>query len=168
MKLTALLLSVFIIVGCGSGKELQNDSTTMEEIPADTSVVEESTEIDTSEEDELRAQLEEQYRQQLYNEYQARANGVTSYYILAQQQFYSGQYQNALYLINKALRVKETADVIALKGSILLGLGATELFVEHWSKALEMDENVPIPFSSFIRKQLQEHGLVDENFERNY
>jgi hypothetical protein len=56
--------------------------------------------------------------------------------------------------------VKESADVLALKGSIYLGLGSIENFVEFWRQALEMDENLPIPPSPAIVEELKRQGLI--------
>lgn len=100
--------------------------------------------------------------------YQAQANGISSYYILAQQQFYNGNYEEALYFINQAAKIRENADVLALKGSIYLGLGLKEDFVESWKKALEMDKDIPLPSSPFVVKELQQQGLINENFKRNF
>jgi tetratricopeptide (TPR) repeat protein len=133
-------------------------------------VEDDSSQVSTTngEEEKRRAELQELYREELRKTYQAKANGVTTYYILAQQQFHQAQYQNALYLINKALAIKETPDVLALKGSIFLALGSKEKFTENWRKALEMDANIPIPTLPFITRELQNQGLVDANFKRNF
>lgn len=47
--------------------------------------------------DSLRNEIKKQYKIDLYNEYQARANGLTTFYILAQQRYYNGDYEQALY-----------------------------------------------------------------------
>jgi len=168
-------LYIFLFVGvllafnaCGSSKNMSED--TLEDEPEEQAVQEESSEVSNtnSEEEKRKAELEELYKEELKKTYQAKANGVTTYYILAQQQFHQAQYQNALYLINKALAIKETADVYALKGNIFLALGSKEKFIENWKKALEMDENIPIPILPFITSELQNQGLVDANFKRNF
>lgn len=101
------------------------------------------------------------YKEELHKDYQTKANRITTLYILSQQKFYSGEYQDALFLINRALQVKETADLLALKGSIYLGLGSTENFVAFWRRALEMDENLPIPPSPAIIDELKRQGLIE-------
>ncbi|HBQ59513.1 MAG TPA: hypothetical protein DD671_07770 [Balneolaceae bacterium] len=75
-----------------------------------------------------------------------------------------GRYQSALYHINKAADIKETADILALRGSIYLGLGDQEKFTEQWRLALEMDENVPIPNIPYLVRQLKQEGLISENY----
>ena len=164
-----LLIGLFLTFSaCGSSGTLNEEVQPIE--PEQQEIQEESSEESkTDPEVEKRiAELEELYREELRKTYQAKANGVTTYYILAQQQFHQAQYQNALYLINKALAIKETPDVYALKGSIFLGLGSKEKFTENWRKALEMDENIPIPILPFITQELQNQGLVDANFKRNF
>lgn len=116
----------------------------------------------------LRSALIELYKDEIYSRYQAQANTLTNYYILAQQHFYTGDFENALFLINRAALIKENADVLALRGSIYLGLGYINEFVTHWRRALEMDENVPIPSSAYIIQQLQNNGLIDENLKKSF
>jgi tetratricopeptide (TPR) repeat protein len=108
-----------------------------------------------------RDSLTQVYKEELHKDYQTKANRITTLYILSQQKFYSGEYQDALFLINRALQVKETADLLALKGSIYLGLGSTENFVAFWRRALEMDENLPIPPSPAIVNELKRQGLIE-------
>ncbi|MAL16728.1 MAG: hypothetical protein CL670_08860 [Balneola sp.] len=171
MKLYNIFLFFGLLVAlsaCSSSNKVSEDASVEE--PEQEAVQQQSSEVaDTdSEEDKRKAELEELYKEELKKTYQAKANGVTTYYILAQQQFHQAQYQNALYLINKALAIKETADVYALKGNIFLGLGSKEKFTENWKKALEMDANIPIPILPFITSELQNQGLVDADFKRNF
>ena len=147
-------------VACNSSKELATNEPVQDE--------EISPPIDSSEtvapqlelEKITRDSLIQVYKDEIYKENQIKANRITTFYILAQEKFYSGDYQEALFLINRALRVKETADVLALKGSIYLGLGSIENFVSFWRQALEMDENVPIPPSPAIVEELKRQGLI--------
>lgn len=108
------------------------------------------------------------YKEELNEIYQTDANGIVSFYILAQQRLYSGDYQNALIYINRAAKIKENADILALKGSIYLGLGLIENFVANWRQALELDSEVPIPPSPYIVQQLQQNGLIDENLKKSF
>ncbi|GAB5408490.1 MAG: hypothetical protein BalsKO_08550 [Balneolaceae bacterium] len=112
--------------------------------------------------------LLEVYKDELNEIYQTDANGIITYYILAQQRLYSGDYQNALIFINRAAEIKENADILAMKGSIYLGLGLTENFVANWRQALELDPEVPIPPSPYIVQQLQLNGLIDENLKKSF
>lgn len=143
-------------------------------VPADEVVTEEQTDSvatesnQPSEEDiasqERREEMEEQYRRELRERYQGQANGVTTYYVSAQRLFYMGRYQSALYHINKAAEIKETADILALRGSIFLGLGDMDRFAEQWRMALEMDEEVPIPNVPYLISQLKAEGLISQNY----
>ncbi len=108
-----------------------------------------------------RDSLMQVYKEELHKDYQTKANRITTLYILSQQKFYSGEYQDAMFLINRALQVKETADLLALKGSIYLGLGSIENFVAFWRRALEMDEDLPIPPSPAIVDELKRQGLIE-------
>ena len=119
-------------------------------------------------EEELRNSLIELYKDEIYSRYQAQANTLTNYYILAQQHFFSGDFENALFLVNRAALIKENADVLALRGSIYLGLGYINEFVNQWRRALEMDPEVPIPSSTYIIQQLQNNGLIDENLKKAF
>lgn len=121
-----------------------------------------------SPEQKRREQLTELYKEELSDQYQAEANGLINFYILAQQRFFSGDYQNALILINRAAAIKENADVLALKGSIYLGLGQTENFVANWRQALELDSDVPIPPLPYVVQQLQLNGLLDQNLRKAF
>lgn len=153
-------------VGCGTSNSVDNS---MEEELTETQP--DSTETDSTqsaEEEALaqqqREQFEEEYRKELRERYQGQANGVTTYYASAQRLFYMGRYQSALYHINKAADIKETADILALRGSIYLGLGDNEKFAEQWRLALELDENVPIPNVPYLLRQLKEEGLISQNY----
>ena len=105
---------------------------------------------------------------QLFNEYQTDANRLSSFYILAQQRFFGGEYEEALFLINQAERIKATPDVLALKGSIYLGLGSIDEFVSNWREALSQDANIPIPPSPAVVNELKKQGLLNDNLERNF
>jgi len=142
-------------------QNLQNGS----QIISDTTTVTDSK-IDV--EKMRRDSLKKVYTDQIYQENQIKANRITTFYILAQQKFYSGEYEEALFLINRALRVKETADVLALKGSIYFGLGSTENFITFWKRALDMDKNLPIPPFPAIVEELKRQGLINENPDRNF
>jgi tetratricopeptide (TPR) repeat protein len=119
-------------------------------------------------EEELRNSLTKIYKDEMYAQYQDQANTLSNYYILAQQNLYVGDFENALLLINRAALIKENADVIALRGSIYLGLGYMEEFVNQWRKALEMDPDVPIPVIAYVIQQLQANGLIDENLNKAF
>lgn len=104
----------------------------------------------------------------MYKTHQIQANRITSLYISAQQKFYNSEFQEALVLINRAANIKQTADILALKGSIYLGLGSLENFITFWKQALSLDKNVPIPPSPAIVAELKRQGLINDNFERNF
>lgn len=166
----AILFSI-ISINCGSSSEV----TDTEEVTADLSEEDlmaqaEADSIADAEakQEELRNALIELYKDEIYARYQAQANTLTNYYILAQQHFFSGDFENALFLVNRAALIKENADVLALRGSIYLGLGYINEFVNQWRRALEMDPEVPIPSSTYIIQQLQNNGLIDENLKKAF
>lgn len=105
---------------------------------------------------------------ELYKEYETDANRLTTFYILAQQRFYGGEYEEALFLIDQAARIKTTPDILALKGSIYLGLGSIDDFVSNWREALSLDGNIPIPPAPAVVRELQRQGLINNNLERNF
>lgn len=165
---------LFLIIGinCGSSSEAVQQE---EEIIPQLSEEEkrEKAEADSIEqvrakEEELKNALIELYKDEIYSRYQAQANTLTNYYILAQQHFFTGDFENALFLVNRAALIKENADVLALRGSIYLGLGYINEFVNQWRRALEMDPEVPIPSSTYIIQQLQNNGLIDENLKKAF
>lgn len=143
-------------------KETITDSTLVENPQVD------SLELARQKEKELRQALIDLYKDEVYSKYQSQANTLTNYYILAQQNFYTGNYENALYLINRAALIKENADILSLRGNIYLALGYVNEFVSHWRRALEMDPAVPIPQSAYIIQQLQYNGLIDENLKKSF
>lgn len=87
-------------------------------------------------------------------------NHITYYYVQAQQLLYAGYFAEALHAVNKAASFKEAPDIYALRGSIYLALGNRTEFVNNWKKALEMDENTPIPPAAFILENLRKEGLI--------
>ncbi len=176
MKTLALILTasllIFLSLGCTSSKELSATvNPPQKELTetADTlSAAEEKARQQKKAEEKLKAELEEKYKQLLYNRHQSRANGLTTYYILAQQQFYARQYNNAMYLIEKAASFKETPDVMALRGNIYLALGQKDKFAQEWRKALELDPDIPIPSLPFITNELKNQGLINDSYNRNF
>lgn len=97
-----------------------------------------------------------------YQEYKDLSNTVTNYFVLAQQYYYAAEFKTALYFINKAaeFRFDETADILALKGSIYLELDEYDLFISNWKKALQIDPDTPITLSPKVERLLKEEGLI--------
>ena len=162
--IVCIILLCVTIVSCGSSKDTSlinntNEQSINDNIKPDTVV----TEIQVDKALLRRDSLTKVYKEELFDEAQSKANRITTFYILAQQKFYNQEYQEALFLINQAARVKETADVLALKGSIYLGLGSTENFLTFWRRALELDKDLPLPPSPAIVQELKRYGLIDKN-----
>lgn len=174
MKAPFISILIFLIIfglNCGTSSEAVGDNTVSEGVTVEEPVfdpVADSLAQIEAEEQELREALIELYKDEVYSRYQSQANTLTNYYILAQQHFYSGDFQNALFLVNRAALIKENADVLALRGSIYLGLGYINEFVNQWRRALEMDPDVPIPSSTYIIQQLQNNGLIDQNLKKAF
>ena len=157
-----------MLFNCKSSESAIQETPTNNELAAIDTTANDSAEIARQREEELRQALIDLYKSEIHSKYQSQANTLTNYYILAQQHFYSGDYENALYLINRAALIKENADVLALRGNIYLALGYVNEFVNHWRRALEMDSSVPIPQSAYIIQQLQYNGLIDENLKKSF
>jgi len=159
-----------MFISCRGSNQL-SQSNSQEQV-ASTEEAANSTEVpvQTREDSALtrRNALVEVYKDELNEIYRADANGIISYYILAQQRFYNGDYQNALIYANRAANIKENADILALKGSIYLGLGLNDIFVANWRQALELDPEVPLPISPYIIQQLQLNGLIDANLKKAF
>ena len=167
------LLLVIVLIACGSSNKLSiQESINNDQNAALETTSTDSEEITKPEQDNIDQaridSLTKIYKDQIYNQEQNKANRITTFYILAQQKFYSAEYEEALFLINQASAVKETPDVLALKGSIYFGLGSTENFVTFWKRALDMDKNVPIPPSPVIIEELKKQGLINDNPDRNF
>lgn len=166
------MILVLDISACKSSKNATTEDVTQEAqdtqddslANSDTANVIEENDLDKNRLDSLK----QVYKDQLYDENKNKANRITTFYILAQQKFYNGEYDEALFLINRAIQVRETADVLALKGSIYFGLGATENFITFWGKALAIDKDVPIPPIPAIVAELKKHGLINEIPNRNF
>ena len=158
-------MSISFLFSCGSSKDMSVSepvtSGQNEEASTQTESSNKSSNDDVDLEKARRDSLMQVYKEELHKDYQTKANRITTLYILSQQKFYSGEYQDAMFLINRALQVKETADLLALKGSIYLGLGSIENFVAFWRRALEMDEDLPIPPSPAIVDELKRQGLIE-------
>jgi tetratricopeptide (TPR) repeat protein len=165
-----LLSALFLLlISCRSTSEVATEPA---DEPATTQESTESTTETLSPQDSLEAAREEllleMYKDELHSDFQAKANRITNFYILAQQQFYLAEYETALDYINRAIAIQEHPYVLAMRGSINLGLGRRQSFVDDWRRALEMDENVPIPQSDYIISALQSYGLIDENLRKNF
>lgn len=119
-------------------------------------------------EDTLRTRIKESLKDDLYDLYRSDANRLTNFHVLAQQYFYQANYEEALIMANRALSIRENANTLALRGSIFLGLGDTRRFEDDWRRALELDENVPIPRSEYIITALQNYGIIDSNLNRGF
>ncbi len=169
---TLALIFTFLLLHCSSSSEVVEPEgetiTELSEVELKAQAQADSVAEAEAKEEELRSALIELYKDEIYSRYQAQANTLTNYYILAQQHFYSGDFENALFLINRAALIKENADVLALRGSIYLGLGYINEFVNQWRRALEMDPEVPLPSSAYIIQQLQNNGLIDENLKKAF
>ncbi len=169
LQLTGSILVILFFISCRSTNTVQQSELAEQTGPSP----EEQARLDSIQQAEEEAQrlldaLTDLYKDEIYSNYQAQANTLTNYYILAQQNFFAGDYENALFLINRAALIKESADVLALRGSIYLGLGYINEFVNHWRRALEMDPEVPIPQSPYIIQQLQNNGLIDERLRKAF
>ena len=162
-------LLVILLSFCKSSSTLSDQplDNTIEQLNVDSAATD-SARMAEEAKAKLRADLVDLYKDEVFAKYQAQANTLTNYYILAQQHFYSGDFENALFLINRASLIRENADVIALRGSIYLGLGYINEFVQHWKQALELDADVPIPNSPYLIRQLQNNGLIDENLKKAF
>ncbi|MBO6571497.1 MAG: hypothetical protein JJ958_03535 [Balneola sp.] len=158
-------MSISFLFSCGSSKDMSVSEPVTSGQNEEASTQTESSNKSSNDEVDLekarRDSLMQVYKEELHKDYQTKANRITTLYILSQQKFYSGEYQDAMFLINRALQVKETADLLALKGSIYLGLGSIENFVAFWRRALEMDEDLPIPPSPAIVDELKRQGLIE-------
>ena len=158
-------MSSSFLFSCGSSKDMSVSEPVTSGQNEEASTQTESSNKSSNDEVDLekarRDSLMQVYKEELHKDYQTKANRITTLYILSQQKFYSGEYQDAMFLINRALQVKETADLLALKGSIYLGLGSIENFVAFWRRALEMDEDLPIPPSPAIVDELKRQGLIE-------
>lgn len=158
-------MSISFLFSCGSSKDMSVSEPVTSGQNEEASTQTESSNKSSNDEVDLekarRDSLMQVYKEELHKDYQTKANRITTLYILSQQKFYSGEYQDAMFLINRALQVKETADLLALKGSIYLGLGSIENFVTFWRRALEMDEDLPIPPSPAIVDELKRQGLIE-------
>lgn len=159
-----------MFISCRGSNQLSQSNSQIESAPIE-EVADTNEELVQAKEDSAlirRNALVEVYKDELNEIYRADANGIISYYILAQQRFYNGDYQNALIYANRAANIKENADILALKGSIYLGLGLNDNFVANWRQALELDPEVPLPISPYIIQQLQLNGLIDANLKKAF
>lgn len=66
-------------------------------------------------------------------------------YRKAQDLFYLGEYRQALAEVDKTIQIQETADAYALKGTIFFMLENITAARANWTKAVQMDPNMPVP-----------------------
>ncbi len=66
-------------------------------------------------------------------------------YRKAQDLFYLGEYNDALAEVEKTMRIQETADAYALKGTIFFMMENITAARANWNKAVQMDPNIPVP-----------------------
>ena len=163
----------FLLFACGTNDFIIRDVRIIEKTESQTvetqaDTVETQTEQAQEDEIEQIEDLEDKYIKNLEERYKGRANGITTYYNNAQQYFYVSNFSAALYHINKAAEIQETSDILALRGSIYLALGARQAFIQNWKRALKMDENVPIPNVNFIITALKAEGLINENYNPGF
>ncbi len=162
------VIAVFLVACSGSRQAVTTD-TGLQELESEPVSETANSPSDTlTSEDQLESDLKELYKEELFEKHNSEANQLVNYYILAQQKLFTGEYPEARTLIEKALEIKENADILALRGSIYLGLGQPDEFVANWRRALELDPDVPILPSPFVIQQLQLYGLIDENLKKNF
>lgn len=70
---------------------------------------------------------------------------LLSSYRKAQDLFYLGEYRQALEEVDKTIEIQETADAYALKGTIFFMLENITAAQANWSRAVQMDPNIPVP-----------------------
>ncbi len=70
---------------------------------------------------------------------------LLSSYRKAQDLFYLGEYRQALEEVNKTIEIQETADAYALKGTIFFMLENITAAQANWTRAVQMDPNIPVP-----------------------
>lgn len=175
-KLFLLSGTLLVFVACSGSRQTINNESTSDisndgetELVSDTGSNQTDPEPDTlSTEEQRTLDLKEVYREELFEKHNSEANQLVNYYILAQQKLFTGEYNEALNLVEKAAEIKENADILALRGSIYLGLGQPNEFVSNWRRALELDPEVPILPSPYVIQQLQLYGLIDENLRKNF
>lgn len=70
---------------------------------------------------------------------------LLSSYRKAQDLFYLGEYNDALAEVERTMRIQETADAYALKGTIYFMMENITAARANWNKAVQMDPNIPVP-----------------------
>lgn len=167
VKLNGILICLSVFSGCTSPEEL---SVEPEDHPVISERVSESIDQyeDENEPDSVKSIEQIQSENKLRETYRSHANELTNFYIYAQHLFYNSDFEEALFWIEQAEKVQINADVLALKGNIYLGLGNFDEFENYWRRALEIDENVPVPPIPTIVRELKNRGLLDEDQKKNF
>lgn len=102
-----------------------------------------------------------QIRERLLVAFAEEANLVTDLYVKAQQAFYSNEPEQALRHINRALDIRENADLRAFQGAIYFGMGEQAKARASFGKALAADRTVPIPMVEGLHDWLQRNRLTN-------
>ena len=100
-------------------------------------------------------------RERLFVVFSEEANLVIDLYVKAQQAFYSTHPQQALRYIDRALAIRENADLKAFEGAIYFGMGQQAEARASFEKALAADPDVPIPMVEGLHDWLKRNRLID-------
>ena len=81
---------------------------------------------------------------------------LLSSYRKAQDLFYLGEYRQALEEVDKTIEIQETADAYALKGTIFFMLENITAAQANWTRAVQMDPNIPVPSIPELENLIEE------------
>lgn len=84
---------------------------------------------------------------------------VLRYIVLAQNEFYKKNFEKAFALVDKSLDTYETAQGYALKGSLYYMTDNTDLAIENWDKAKDIEPNIYIPEMEILEKRIKKEFM---------
>ncbi len=148
--LVIILLLMTVFLSCGSKREVANNETPVNReantgaaesagaaTPANASEEHENTEETTEAEEQRAAQMRSLDESEAA--YLDRTNKALTHLVLAQLALEDNMPNLALYEINRSLYFLETADALALKGSIFYLLGNLSEARSFWRSAYNMN-----------------------------
>ena len=74
-----------------------------------------------------------------------RIRSVMNEFVSAQNAFYRGNYEQAMEAVNRSLNIEQTADALALKGTIYFMLGNNTEAQRFWTRAMRLNPDLPVP-----------------------
>ena len=92
-----------------------------------------------------------------------RIKKVMKYFRRSQDLFYRQDYEGAMEMINKSLKIQQTADALGLKGTIFFMMDNVSSAKYYWNMAVKMDPETPVPDIPQLEGMVEELKISEMN-----